>query len=542
MKENYLGITIGPIYRTFSRARKTREFWAVSYSFSLLARFIMEELVRQAGVKDSDFALPAKLELDKAFSINDKIGIGLYPDRIICKFSKENWSGLTDITSTALQRLAAELKNVPGIELPLDELTSLLRSYYRISFVMKESEGNPILYLNKELDTLELYDDAPIEDTPEKTLTQFFESVNKRSPLETEASSFLKSHFSRKDSNGTIRIPSLIEIATEELARKDIGEYKKLVRKHLFEVGDEKDSDGEFTNALSNHWKAVEIEQPDKSYKVYHKYICVLKADGDKIGETLRRLNPGEEVAFSNKLINWGRLTLQELNRFGALPIYIGGDDLFCFAPVAVNQRDTIFHLILRLRKIFIDQNFPNNLARLSFGLSITYYKFPMAEAMECANDLITVAKQSGGDSVDIRLLKHSGSEFTCHLPLEDDQLLNKFLIPLCDDNINDQSFISSVMYQIRENESVYVQMLNNHDRIWNFVCNNFDDAMRLKKSPDKPNPKGVYLQKVSKLIADTFSRYGSSIDTEGNLLAIKEIYSILRLVRFIKGLEDADK
>jgi CRISPR-associated protein Cmr2 len=553
MPKTYIGLTIGPIYSTFSRARHTREFWAVSYSFSLLAKFLMEEIHAQMNVPNEDFKLPSKVELDKAFKENE--GIGLYPDQIIFIAPEKSWELVPSVIDKSYKRLADEMLKVPDLGFPSDALAALLKETLRVYAVKKdvESDKNPILELSNELNSAELNGKIAITDTGEKAMGVFFESVNRVSkddPNKKKGNSFLRERFSwQKDVTGQVRIPSIIEISTVELAEKQQAAYKSLVVDNIFDDDNEKDSDGDFIRELKRYFDNRDENNPVKSFKSYHKYICILKADGDKIGKTLRNLKSDEEGdQFSAKLINWGKESLGLLKEYGALPIYIGGDDLLCFAPVA-NGDQTIFDLILKIRMKFLEQSFPRNYATLSFGLTISYYKHPMAEAMLQVDELLKEAKKiGGGDTAAVRLLKHSGSEFKLLMKMSDGELMQKHFAPICKSMVADSSFLNSVMYQIRENEETYKEIYGDGARIWNFICNNFDEAMRLKSNPDKPNAKGRYLAAVRELMIDSFKKHG--LATEGDptkgeqkgLIAIKEIYSLLRLARFIKGFEDADK
>ena len=48
---NYLAITIGPIYKTIQQARSTREIWAASFVFSLMMKEILKQLSQHDKVE-----------------------------------------------------------------------------------------------------------------------------------------------------------------------------------------------------------------------------------------------------------------------------------------------------------------------------------------------------------------------------------------------------------------------------------------------------------------------------------------------------------
>lgn len=47
MPATYTALTIGPIYKTFSDAKRTRSVWAASYFFSWFIRRILEEALNK---------------------------------------------------------------------------------------------------------------------------------------------------------------------------------------------------------------------------------------------------------------------------------------------------------------------------------------------------------------------------------------------------------------------------------------------------------------------------------------------------------------
>ena len=69
----YTAINIGPVVPTISMGRKPRELWAASFMFS----FLMECIIKQ--LPPDSIISPATLKTD------EKLGIGLYPDRVFIK-------------------------------------------------------------------------------------------------------------------------------------------------------------------------------------------------------------------------------------------------------------------------------------------------------------------------------------------------------------------------------------------------------------------------------------------------------------------------
>lgn len=527
----YIGITIGPIYKTFSRVRKTRELWAVSMSFSLLAKYLIAAL-NDKGIGSDRFVLP--YIGGQGTSQEGMDGVGLYPDRIILKSQSGDKETVKVAIGKAIERLSEEI----GKQLDKDgkEIAGLLSKYFKIYFVEKAidesakrpEDSKPILAISPYLDHAELQNRYQRGDEAFEILREFFEKVDQGANSADGRYSFLKEHFGKSkgalDVNKNLRVPSLIEIATMGLRENPKSQYRKLVNKYLWE-------EDENENELVKELQKTLLSANDDSFKSFHKYVCIINADGDKIGETLKGLEKGSEHVFSNGLLNWGKKAYDEIVKYGGLPIYIGGDDLLCFAPVA-NGLENVFDLIANIRSAFDAQKFPGGKAAVSFGVSITYYKYPMAEAIEKAAELLYGAKSVGGNATAIRLLKHSGSEFDTILkhgkPVE--EAFNKVVRSMK----NDKAFNSAVAHHLYGLEEAYSIVGHHPVRVWNMFQNHFDEAK------DEKNAKYPFMENTKDLIAETFKDHGSTEDSKKR--AIRDIYSYLRLARFINGQEDADK
>ncbi|NFP65947.1 type III-B CRISPR-associated protein Cas10/Cmr2, partial [Clostridium botulinum] len=46
-KKSYIGVTIGPIYKTIQLAKHTGELWASSYMFSYIMKNIIKEILKE---------------------------------------------------------------------------------------------------------------------------------------------------------------------------------------------------------------------------------------------------------------------------------------------------------------------------------------------------------------------------------------------------------------------------------------------------------------------------------------------------------------
>ncbi|MBO0581342.1 hypothetical protein EXQ44_04000 [Clostridium botulinum] len=84
-KKSYIGVTIGPIYKTIQLAKHTGELWASSYMFSYIMKNIIKEILKEFEDKNikNRFIVPyvGQGYEDKVFK--DKYEAGLFHDRFI---------------------------------------------------------------------------------------------------------------------------------------------------------------------------------------------------------------------------------------------------------------------------------------------------------------------------------------------------------------------------------------------------------------------------------------------------------------------------
>lgn len=539
MNKSYLAITIGPIYQTFRTARHTREVWGASYLFSYIARGIILKLInnkfdincepnfeRDIAPSTQMFVLP-NINSPELFAKNTTVG--LFPDNIIV--DSEILKGrdvnkvINEIINQVITELSQEIKNSIGEneKIEVSEVEKFLKKYLRIISKVIDNVENPILNITPTLSCLELqpYFLSEVEKNP---LSTFFKTINHKGD-----NGFMKSR-------GIERFESLVEIATSQF--KDEGYYKSLVNQHLWDnqkevEKDEIDSSQKDTS--ENDFIKDLIKSTDGKFRTFHKYVAVVKADGDKIGKTLKEISDNDSIQlFSQKLLKWGFESKQILETHKAKAIFIGGDDLLFFAPI-VNDKGNIYELINKLDEAFTKQNW-EELGQvkpsLSFGVSITYHRFPLIEAIELAENLLTEAKDNDGNCIATQFLKHSGKEHPFILKKDKsfahfDNLI-KTIVPIA----NEKSFINSAGYKIRENivliESIYSKQDFN-DRIKSFFIN------ILEEQPDvsKRKPKDEYLKALRELLIFEQKNQKPVED------AIKTVFSMVRTAKFINGLDE---
>ncbi len=414
-KPTYTAITIGPIYKTLSQARKTRELWGASYLFS----FIMRKIIEGLG-NEKKCCLPFHSNIMEDWK--DK-GAGLFPDRLIYEGD----------VSAAIPGIEENIIKILSDKSGLD--STYLQNYIRIYFttyslplsIYKDDESieknnNIILVANKLLDALELkekyYSGNISEFDWKKTIYELNKGI-----FYTEAFGDNKTFF-----------PSIAEIATYDFKHENYPAYKKLVDHYINKLEEEDQDD--FLNALKNS-----TEFGDKlKLRTYHKYIAVVQGDGDNIGKTIQAIGADKNMVqiFSSALFDFALAATDEIKKYGGKAVYVGGDDVLFFAPLAVFNENlnegngglsSIFGLLgeidQKFKKHLIDHpdlkelykeggKLHKNVPSMSYGVSITYSKYPLNEARDTAYALLQQAKSIKTDKNKIcfKLHKHSGHSF----------------------------------------------------------------------------------------------------------------------------------
>ena len=135
----YIALTIGPIYKTLSIAKKPKELWSGSYFFS----YIMREIISK--FKEREFITPY-IKDKTIFKDNE---IGLFHDRFIFESQEGDLENLEKTIQNILNETAKKLK------ISYDDL----REYLQIHYIQKEidEDKNPIIEFSKYLDTQELF-------------------------------------------------------------------------------------------------------------------------------------------------------------------------------------------------------------------------------------------------------------------------------------------------------------------------------------------------------------------------------------------------
>ncbi len=381
--------------------------------------------------------------------------VGLFHDRFIFK-AKEGDSKLS--LQKAIDEVLRELSNNTSLSF------DFLKAYFQINHLEIELDDNknPILEISPFLDSLE----------------QFYTIGHYK---ENELSKMLKNNnsFLIKDAFDTKRkdFPSLPELA--------LSDFKEL-------------------------WEKEEDEAfKDKRLKPCHKYIAIVHADGDSMSEVIKDTSKLPQT--SKNLFDFCMASHEKIKAFGGQTIFAGGDDLLFFAPI-ISGGKTIFELLDELSLEFDSKFKPK--ATISFGVSITYYKYPLYEALEKSRELLfSKAKQSPKNNIAYEVVKHSGQTFG-GVVYKGGGAYEKFLSFVSIEKSLDDNFLHSLHHKIDLHKKTLETIKSDKNKLENFFKNYFNEAGHKE-----------YREFFAKLI--------DYMQSEPNL---DNIYATLRFVKFIKG------
>ena len=364
----HIALTLGPIIETLSLGRKTAEIWAASYLFSSFMKVIIDELRK----KDVSFIIPY-VEDDTVFQTQDN-GIGLFHDRFILTTETVTLSEIAAIVQKHKDNLSEMI--AASIKEDTDKVKSYIDQYLQTYLIeLNQKFENPILEISEILDNVELH--VPFIETDKDYLRIFL-----------NRDIILNSKMAKNALGSKPSFKSIPEIAAQAMP---------------------------VVESLDDEAYYKTLEKDKEHFKQAYKYIAIVHADGDSLGSYIKQqTDPG---VVSRRLFSFDTEAAEKITGYGGLPIFIGGDDLLFFAPV-LTKDETIFDLIDNLSTLY-KKEMQSDETTLSFGLSITYYKYPLYEALEQSrNALYNHAKKYPDannptkNAVHISARKHSGQVF----------------------------------------------------------------------------------------------------------------------------------
>ena len=129
------------------------------------------------------------------------------------------------------------------------------------------------------------------------------------------------------------------------------------------------------------------------------------------MGDIIKGLKSDEEIrSFSKNCLQYCSDVAKTVREYGGVTIYSGGDDLLALIPVENGNGETVFDFIRSVNKIFADAFSEYNVAvSLSFGVFVSYHKFPLYEALEKSAGLLFGTAKTYRDCTAIHFQKHAG-------------------------------------------------------------------------------------------------------------------------------------
>lgn len=526
MENKYIGITFGPICRIASMARSTKAIWASSYIFSYLAKNIIREFYL---TRKRNFLLPQWSENESNTEqtvFEPHNGAGLFPDRYIFESKDDDFTALKEKKQEVIADISEKISR--ALNKDKAKVQQYIEKSIKVFFVEKEygKDSSPFDIIKGITSSLDILDceDLFCEEIVdgENYFEDFFELAN----------SFLMADgFGKRedDSQDHRLIKTIFEYSACELQEESYWKKFGLPKPNINLVAEQ---------GMPFVGK-VDKKVQDR-YMQYHNYIAIVKADGDYMGDTLKAMaEKGISIYNLDKnLLAYNLSVIEKIQVYGGVPIFLGGDDLLFFAPVVNGDHKNIFSLIDEINDLFNEQmkniGLGNDLKlTLSFGVSITYYRHPMHESLDMAEQLLWDTKNSGKNCIKWQLRKHSGQIISGVLPKKYTDFYKESVKLIQDNSIlntgkeNDRIF-SSFVYWINGHWEMIKYAMdtdNSGNKLGNYFQNSFDEQIH-----SSPTFK-ILKEDVFKIFVDFWKKVPEEILKQ-------QVYGILRFILFIKNCE----
>lgn len=230
-------------------------------------------------------------------------------------------------------------------------------------------------------------------------------------------------------------------------------------------------------------------------------YVVFVNADGDNFGQNLA-VNP----ALSERFQQFGIEMRTVVQKYGGQVIYQGGDDVSFYAPLYSRRENKDILCLLRdldgvLNDSLNGADIMASVPSLSYGVAISYEKYPMAETRKRAEALLYEAKnQSEKNSIVWELRKHSGQTSRGVIKKSNGGLYNVIMDLVICSFSQEQKFLHSVTFWLKRHEQPlqYILSQNNNQfdkrtLLKNFMNNNFNESVHQQHQE--------YLVKVQEII-----------------------------------------
>lgn len=490
--KQYIGLTLGPITQTLMMAESTKGLWTASYLFSYLAKQII------LSFKERTFLFPA---IDEGKFSSPSGGVGQFPDQYAFEAQEGDFEKMTLRINKVIEELAESIAK----EIKEDEakVRDYLNSYFKI--FCTEINANPVDAIEvckKRLALLELQGNFSDAEETRNYLGYFMENVT---------GSFLAQEAFESDKR---LFKSCLEIAAQDHFSKNY-----------------QDDDVAKENAR--------VEQILQQKPACYRYMAIVSADADNLTSAVQTFDKERLDEILTTVNNEAKKIIVE---YGGVPVYIGGDDLFFFAPVK-HEAQTILNLIDRLTENFKEKwkdiADTKNRPTLSFGVAIAYYKHPLFESVEQSRYLLECAKDPNGckNSIALSIRKHSGQTLNLlirrYYPKSFELMqslpswFNKQAKTPSDANLE---FLTSIVYWLRQNTGM----------IWHCILK--------QEKQDADNAEEIQRKQIvmlTNLLKNSFNeahheRYNDFFDSLAECIVVSyEEYRNVSPLSRVSGLDD---
>lgn len=461
--------------------------------------------------------------------------VGLFHDRFIIQCDKKEGQ---ESVQAAYKQVIENLAEKISVE-EKESVGEYLKQY--ISFHTTEldidSTENPITEVNNILDALELLQSYTpnIENIAGRSklgfnLNDYFDSIKGKERWNKDI--FIEDGFGSKK-----RFPSLLEVALNDGALKN-EKISKVIDEYISDENAEE--------------KIISEVEANKLIAKYEKYVAIIQVDGDKMGNLISSLDNNEAIKlFSKALVEYSQKVATEINQLGGGTIYAGGDDLLLFAPVK-----RIFSIIDKINEVFND-SFKKTMKEylgsetevtLSFGVSISYYKYPLKEALENARHSLEEAKKYKNKNTEkekagvvISVIKHSNKVFkicTSHMSKVYFNIKNLLEINKDQEDDKQVKMLNAIQHKLLQDEFILKHIVSVPERLEAYFENNFDENIHIQAEQ--------YIKQIQDLINMEYQEYYNEEKLkESNetylkeRLCIQRSFADLQFIKFMKGEDD---
>jgi len=558
-KTKYISITLGPIGRVIETAESTKELWAASYFFSYLAKKIIEPF------KDRTFLLPL---LKKEMFTETYSGAGIFPDRYIFKAEENDFDALKSHIDKCFDEVSNNISNCIAAE--KDEVLTFLKSYIKVYYFEKEFEientKKVVRQCENSMNLIEMQDSFPIMIKDKQNyLLNYFRGINGKPVKQDGKIVGFKGTFLPKDAGLVEKekmnmFESVLEISAKDLNIDILQKYLEKLDASKYEENSEKAS----LNAQDL------ILQDNDEVRPYHKYYAIVSSDGDSMGKCIEKLNDTKNLSQALLDFMTGKDgAVDMIKDYGGRVVYAGGDDLLFFAPIRnKTTSQTIYSLVATLdskfkeclKSKFEDEDISeNDYPTMSFGISITYYKYPLFEAKAMADNMLGQSKgwseSKRKNNLSVQFQKHSGQIFTSFLHKgceESYKQFNSLVEKYVDNSTGDSkenNFLASVMHKLREMQPLFTIALQDEERkklLKNVFDNYFNEKVHESYQGLFKDIQKLMLESHNeyKLVFDDLKECLPKTDTKTEIdsvekLCIEIVYSALRFVQFVNKKKD---